>query len=107
MAQGSNDGPVLVHVVLISFRDTATAEQRQRIFADHQGLGERCGGKDAGILFWQSVITWISARIGICSNSPFFATTTRCSASACIPSTVVREIADWVVGNMLSVLSID
>lgn len=44
---------VLVHVVLISFRDYASSEQRDEALLRLQELAQRCGGSGAGILFWK------------------------------------------------------
>ncbi|HVU80089.1 MAG TPA: Dabb family protein [Candidatus Paceibacterota bacterium] len=44
----------LSHVVLISFYDTATEEERQKVFDSFQTLPEECGGKEAGILYFQA-----------------------------------------------------
>ena len=44
---------VLWHAVLISFRASAPEAVRRDVYERYQTLGEDCGGKDAGILFWQ------------------------------------------------------
>lgn len=41
------------HVVLISFRAETSEKAREEIFVRLQALGEDCGGKEAGILFWK------------------------------------------------------
>ncbi len=42
-----------IHIVLISFHEQTPEDVRKEIYEDFQTLGERCGGKDAGILFWK------------------------------------------------------
>ena len=43
----------LWHVMLIAFREDATPEVRQKVYDLYQVMGEDCGGKEAGILFWK------------------------------------------------------
>lgn len=43
----------LVHVVLISFNFTTPEKQRREIYDLYQDLARKCGGPEAGILFWQ------------------------------------------------------
>ncbi|MFH0852563.1 MAG: Dabb family protein [bacterium] len=40
------------HVILFSFKPGSTEGQRQEAFLRLQSMGEDCGGKEAGILFW-------------------------------------------------------
>lgn len=54
----------LHHVVFISFNDSASEEMKQEISAKYITLGDDCGGKEAGILFW-SVQPNIDLRKGI------------------------------------------
>jgi hypothetical protein len=103
---------VIVHVVLISFRPYATPEQRQRVLLDYQGLGERCGGKDAGILFWQvdrnldQRKNWHLVELALFSDEAAFQRFREHPAHAQATS-VLREIADWAVGDIHSDLALD
>jgi len=47
--QGEN----LWHVVLISFRDSASESVRQEVYERYQTLDRDCGGIDAGIVLWK------------------------------------------------------
>jgi hypothetical protein len=110
MAQDSAVDPVLVHVVLISFRDEATTEQRQRIYDDYQDLGERCGGPAAGILFWQvghnldQRKNWHLFELALFRDDAALQRFRTHPEHAKI-TTVLRDIADWVVGDMMSAIS--
>ncbi len=42
----------LHHVIFISFLPEASEEIKQEIAARYATLGDDCGGKNAGILFW-------------------------------------------------------
>lgn len=54
----------LHHVVFISFHDETPEDLRQDISARYTTLGEDCGGKEAGILYW-SVQPNLDLRKGI------------------------------------------
>ena len=107
----SGKPPVLVHVVLISFRTEATQEQRQRIFDDYQVLGERCGGKDAGVLFWQVDHNldqrkhWHLVEFAVFRDDDAFQRFREHPAHNELTE-VLRKIADWAVGDILSTLSV-
>jgi hypothetical protein len=107
----SGDAPVFVHVVLISFRAEATPEQRQQVFADYQGLGEKCGGKDAGILFWQVDHNldqrkhWHLVEFAVFRDDDAFQRFREHPAHNELTE-VLRKIADWAVGDILSTLSV-
>jgi hypothetical protein len=45
---------VVLHSVLVSFRDNVSAERREQILAEYKQLGAACGGRGEGILFWQA-----------------------------------------------------
>lgn len=44
---------VIVHSVLISFRQNVPDTQRENIISKYMILGDECGGQKEGILFWQ------------------------------------------------------
>jgi hypothetical protein len=112
MASADRRDPVLVHVVLISFREHATPEQQRQFFDDHQALGERCGGKDAGILFWQvdhnldQRKAWHLVQLSIFRDDAALQRFREHPAHAQMNS-VSREITDWAVGDIHSTLSMD
>jgi hypothetical protein len=107
----SSDAPVLVHVVLISFRAEAAPEQRQQIFDDYQELGGKCGGKDAGILFWQVDHNldqrkhWHLVEFAVFRDDAAFQRFREHPAHTEL-TVVLRDIADWAVGDILSTLSV-
>jgi len=107
----SGNAPVLAHVVLISFRDHATPEQRQQVFADYQELGEKCGGKDAGILIWQVDHNldqrkhWHLVEFAVFRDDAAFQRFREHPAHTEL-TLVLREIADWAVGDILSNLPV-
>jgi stress responsive alpha/beta barrel protein len=103
---------VIIHVVLISFRPDTTPEQRQQVLLDYQALGERCGGKDAGILFWQvdrnldQRKNWHLVELAAFRDDAALQRFREHSAHA-QASSVLREIADWAVGDIRSGLSLN
>jgi hypothetical protein len=107
----SGNAPALVHVVLISFRDHATPEQRRQVFDDYQVLGERCGGKDAGILFWQvdhyldQRKHWHLVEFAVFRDNEAFQRFRDHPVHTEL-TLVLREIADWAVGDILSTLAV-
>lgn len=96
---------LLVHVVLISFRDGISADTRRRFLERHQSLGTRCGGLAAGIAYWQ-----VSENLDQRKNWPaiqlsLFHNRDALRRFAAHPEHVkageeLREIADWVVGDV-------
>jgi len=103
---------VIVHVVLISFRPDTTPEQRHQVLLDYQGLGERCGGKDAGIILWQvdrnldQRKNWHLVELAAFRDDAALQRFREHPAHA-QASTVLREIADWAVGDIRSDLSLN
>lgn len=101
---------MIVHVVLISFRPYATPEKREQVLLDYQALGERCGGKDAGILLWQvdrnldQRKNWHLVELALFSDDAALQRFREHPAHAQATS-VLREIADWAVGDIRSTLS--
>ncbi|HVC50920.1 MAG TPA: Dabb family protein [Stellaceae bacterium] len=101
--------PVLVHVLLVSFRAAATAEQRDWVYSACQTLAERCGGRDAGILHWQvdwnldQRKNWHLVELAVFSDDAALRAFRTHPAHAEM-SGVLREIADWAVGDILSTL---
>ena len=103
---------MLVHVVLISFRPDTSAEQRQQVLLDYQGLGERCGGKDAGIMFWQvdrnldQRKDWHLVELSAFRDDVALRRFREHPAHVQATS-VLREIADWAVGDIHSDWALD
>jgi Stress responsive A/B Barrel Domain len=104
--------PVLVHVVFISFRAEATPEQRDQVLADYQYLGERCGGRAAGILFWQvdrnldQRKSWHLVELAVFRDDAALQRFRAHPVHVKLTS-VLREIADWAVGDINSTLPVD
>jgi hypothetical protein len=108
----SRKPPALVHVVLISFRARATPEQRDQILTDYQDLGERCGSRNAGILFWQvdrnldQRKSWHLVELAVFRDDAALQRFREHPAHVKLTS-VLREIADWAVGDISSTLPVD
>ena len=98
---------VLVHVVLISFRDAASVAQREEILDAYRSLGERCGGAQAGILFWQVGPNfdlrknWHLVELAIFRDDDALQRFRRHPAHAALTSRL-SALADWAVGDLLS-----
>jgi hypothetical protein len=99
----------LVHVVLISFRENASTAQKQWVFSEYQKLAGRCGGKKAGILFWQVDHNldqrkgWHLIELAIFRDHAALQCF-RAHPSHAELTAVLREIADWAVGDLHSSL---
>jgi hypothetical protein len=108
----SRQASVLVHVVFISFRAEAKPEQYAQILTDYQDLGERCGGRAAGILFWQvdrnldQRKNWHLVELAVFRDDAALQRFRAHPAHTKLPS-VLREIADWAVGDINSTLPVD
>lgn len=94
------------HVVLISFKPETSEAVKQKVYGLYQALAEDCGGKEAGILFWK--VDWNMdlrknihlVEIAIFENSDAlraFQTHPKHKELA----DVVKEVADWKVGDIL------
>lgn len=105
----SGDAPTLVHVVLISFRPAATPQQREQMLTEHQELGDRCGGRDAGILFWRvdrnldQRKNWHLVEFGVFRDAAALERFRVHPAHVAL-SHILREIADWAVGDLPAAL---
>ncbi len=102
----SSDGKVLWHSVLISFRDTAPEAVKREIYERYQTLGKDCGGKDAGILFWQ--VDWnLDQRKKVhLVEFAIFRDNTTFQAFRAHPkhreiTDMLFKVADWQVGDLL------
>lgn len=95
---------VLFHVVLIKFKEEATERQRQQIYNWYQTLGEDCGGKDAGILYWAVQPNldqrkgWNLVELAIFTGDDVLQAF-RIHPNHSRVTDLLREIADWVVGD--------
>ncbi|MBS1165328.1 MAG: Stress responsive Barrel Domain [Proteobacteria bacterium] len=96
---------LLVHVVLISFRDGVSADTRRRFLEHHQSLGARCGGAEAGIAFWQVSDNLDQRKNWHAVQFSLFADREALTRFAQHPEHLkageaLREIADWMVGDV-------
>lgn len=105
MTTGSTDA-LLWHVVLISFRDTATQAVKQQVFDRYQTLDTDCGGSNAGIIFWK--VGWnLDRRKNVdLVEVAIFQDDAALQAFRTHPkhrevTDVLSEIADWQVGDLL------
>ncbi|WP_036840889.1 Dabb family protein [Pleomorphomonas oryzae] len=96
---------LLVHVVLISFRDGTPADIRRRFLEHHQSLGARCGGLAAGIVYWQVSENLDQRKAWHAVQFSLFRDRAALSRFSQHPEHIkageeLREIADWVVGDL-------
>ena len=100
----SNSDSVLIHIVLISFLETASAEARQEIYDMYQEIAEKCGGKNAGILYFK--VEWnLDLRKGVhLVEVAVFSSNESLQAFRVHPAHAeltnkLRDLADWKVGD--------
>lgn len=96
---------LLVHVVLISFRDGVAADTRRSFLEHHQSLGARCGGAEAGIVYWQIGENLDPRKNWHAVQFSLFRDREALHRFAQHPEHIkageaLREIADWVVGDV-------
>jgi hypothetical protein len=100
---------VLVHVVLVSFKEHVSAERREDMRAKHQSLGERCGGKEAGVLCWRVDWNLDQRKNYHLMEFTIFADAAAFERFKTHPAHVelgaeMRDLADWVVGDLTATL---
>ena len=100
------DDTRLWHAVLISFRDNATEAVKRDVYERYQTLGEDCGGKDAGILFWK--VDWnLDQRKNVhLAEFAIFRDEAALQAFRAHPkhraiTDILSNVADWQVGDLL------
>lgn len=105
MQQGSDD-KVLWHAVLISFYPSVPEAVRREVYERYQTLGEDCGGRDAGILFWQ--VGWnLDQRKQVqLVEFAIFRDDGALQAFRAHPkhselTDILCEVADWQVGDLM------
>jgi len=95
----------LVHVVLVSFHDHVPPERREELRTKQNALGERCGGRDAGILAWRSDYNldqrknYHLMQFSVFRDRDAFERFRVHSAHTELGAEM-RELADWVVGDL-------
>lgn len=97
---------VLLHTVLISFHETISDEARTTFFDTYQNLGDRCGGKDAGILYFQLDHNLDLRKNVHLAETMVFTDETALKNFAAHDAhkemgATLREIADWQVADVL------
>ena len=103
----------LVHTAVISFREGTPDETKQTVYDMYQTLAEDCGGADAGIFEWK--IGWNRDRrvkLGRTWDLVEFVVfrddaalqAFRAHPKHTAVTDILRECADWVVGDMESPL---
>lgn len=96
---------ILWHIAVHKFKPEATPEQRAEILEMIANLGEACGGKEAGILYWCAGPN-LDMRKGydIAEVAIFTDETAKEKFRVGDAHTAfvvkLREVADWVVGNI-------
>jgi hypothetical protein len=105
MNRGSFPPKSIAHSVLISFRENASREQRDQIVSQYRSLGETCGGEKEGILFWQAGLNldqrknWHIVQLTVFRDNDALQRFRAHPAHAKL-SEVMRQIADWAVGDL-------
>ena len=95
----------LLHVVLVTFHDEASPDQRERLKRDMAGLGAACGGATSGILHWQA--DWNLDRrkgydlmsAGVFASAECFAAYRADRAHRDFTARM-SAVADWIVGDL-------
>lgn len=96
---------MLWHVVLISFKPGISEEKKQEVYDRYQALNEDCGNRKAGILFWR-VERNLDLRKGddlveIAIFRNWEARETfRAHPKHTELTDILREVADWRLGNI-------
>ncbi len=96
----------LWHVVLISFKPGVSETIKQKVYGLYRTLGEDCGGKEAGIIFWK-----VDHNLDLRKNVHLveiavFEDNSAYQAFKMNPkhkelADIVSKVADWQVGNIL------
>jgi len=97
---------ILRYIVLISFKPGVLSDIREKVYRHYQTLGEKCGGKKAGILDWR-VEHNLDLRKGVhlvevavFKNNKSLQTYRRHPAHVDFVENLVRHVADWQVGAL-------
>lgn len=96
---------MLLHVVLVSFRSDAPESAREKVFKRYQTLDEDCGGKKTGILFWRVDQNLDSRKNVHLVEIAAFTDNEALQRFRAHPrhtelTNILREIADWWVGDI-------
>ncbi len=94
------------HIVFISFRSDIPEEVRRNVIEQNKALGEKCGSFESGIITWK-VIENLDQRKGVhfiqigmfTSKESFEAF--RAHPEHKVFGEVLREVADWTVGDFI------
>jgi hypothetical protein len=95
----------LLHVVLVRFHDGVPQARREAARLRMAALGEACGGAAAGILAWRADWNadtrkgWQLMEAGVFADAAALLRFQRHPAHAAFGAGL-REIADWVVGDL-------
>lgn len=95
----------LWHVVLISFKPETSESVRREIYDRYQTLGEDCGGRRAGIIFWK--VDWnldLRKKVHLV-EVVVFKNYDALQAFATHPKhkemgNIIRNLADWQIGDI-------
>lgn len=95
----------LAHVILISFYADASQAERETTLSDFRQLGDRCGGRDAGILYWRADWNQDQRKNFQVMAMAIFADQDALSAYRLHPghkafAEALSRIADWIVGDL-------
>jgi hypothetical protein len=105
MAQDGFLTGTLVHTVLVSFHKHVSNAQRERMIAEYQQLGEKCGGEKEGILFWQAGLNldqrknWHLVEFAIFRDDDALQRFRSHPAHAKLAE-IMRLLGDWAVGDI-------
>lgn len=100
---------VFVHLVMVSFWESVPQETRERKLADYRALGDACGGRAAGILYWDAGWNrdqrkgYHLIEFGIFSDADAFQRF-RAHPVHAVFAAEMSQLADWVVGDLATAL---
>lgn len=95
----------LAHVVLVSFRPQVSHATRETALATLRQLGDKCGGRDAGIAYWDAGWNLDQRKNYHLMAIAFFASEDALRSYALHPAhreftRAMSEMADWVIGDL-------
>lgn len=97
----------LLHIALIKFRPGTPQEVQEKIYGLYQTLDQDCGGEAAGIHSWR--VDWnmdMRKNVQLVQVSEFRDTDAlqafRAHPKHAAVTDILREVADWQVGDIIA-----
>lgn len=97
---------MLTHVVLVSFYPEVSQTRQEEAVSTLRQLGDKCGGREAGILYWNAGWNLDQRKNFHLMAIAIFLNEDALHGYAAHPAhreftQVMSEIADWVVGDLV------